>query len=115
MCYDAKTGRSVPTNHQAPLKSRLIALSEKMVKDPSNSNVEVQNGVSATTSWSLIDRVKRGEAERWRRLCYLYRPLVRARCRSRGLSDTESEDIEQEVFMTVVRKIVGFEKRPGPS
>lgn len=85
------------------------------MKDPGNSPVVVRNGVDATTSLSLIERVKRGEADSWGDLWYLYRPLVRSQCRRHGLSETDSEDIEQDVFKTVVLKIMGFEKRPGPS
>jgi len=99
----------------APTKPPHMTLSGKIVKDPCNSNGAARNGVNVTTSLSLIERVKRGEADSWDHLWYLYRPLVRAQCRRRGLSETDSEDIEQDVFKTVVLKIPGFEKRPGPS
>jgi RNA polymerase sigma-70 factor (ECF subfamily) len=97
------------------MKSPHVKLSGKIVKDPGNSQGVVRNGVNATTSLSLIERVKQGEAESWGHLWYLYRPLVRSQCRRHGLSETDSEDIEQDVFKTVVLKIMGFEKRPGPS
>jgi RNA polymerase sigma-70 factor, ECF subfamily len=97
------------------VKSSPIELSGKIVKDPGNSKVVVRDGVNLTTSLSLIERVKRGEADSWGHLWYLYRPLVRSQCRRRGLSEADSEDIEQDVFKTVVLKILGFEKRPGPS
>jgi RNA polymerase sigma-70 factor, ECF subfamily len=110
----SQDSQGVPTL-AAPMKSPPIELSGKIVKDPGNSNVVVRNGVNVTTSMSLIERVKRGEADSWGHLWYLYRPLVRSQCRRRGLSETDSEDIEQDVFKTVVLKILGFEKRPGPS
>jgi RNA polymerase sigma-70 factor (ECF subfamily) len=97
------------------LKSPSIELSGKIVKDPGNYPVAVRHGVDLTTSLSLIERVKRGEADSWGHLWYLYQPMVRSQCRRRGLSETDSEDIEQDVFKTVVLKIRGFEKRPGPS
>ena len=90
-------------------------LSGKIVKDPGNSHSVVRNGVNPTTSLSLIERVKLGEPDSWGHLWYLYQPLVRSQCRRRGLSEADSEDIEQDVFKTVMLKIVGFEKRPGPS
>jgi RNA polymerase sigma-70 factor, ECF subfamily len=85
------------------------------VKDPDNSHVVARNGFNVTTSLSLIERVKQGEADGWVHLWYLYQPLVRSQCRRRGLSESDSEDIEQDVFKTVVLKIREFEKRPGPS
>jgi RNA polymerase sigma-70 factor (ECF subfamily) len=99
----------------ATMKSPHMTLSGKIVKDPGNSNGVARSGVNLTTSVSLIERVKRGEADSWGQLWYLYRPLIRAQCRRHGLSESDSEDIEQDVFKTVVLKIVGFEKRPGPS
>jgi RNA polymerase sigma-70 factor, ECF subfamily len=99
----------------APVQSPPIGLSGTIVKDHCNSNVVVRNEVNMTTSLSLIERVKQGESDSWGHLWYLYQPLVRFQCRRHGLSETDSEDIEQDVFKTVVLKILGFEKRPGPS
>jgi RNA polymerase sigma-70 factor, ECF subfamily len=99
----------------APAKSPPIGLSGKIVKDHGNSNFVVRNGVDVTTSLSLIERVKLGESDSWGHLWYLYQPLVRFQCRRHGLSETDSEDIAQDVFKTVALKILRFEKRPGPS
>ncbi len=59
--------------------------------------------------------MKLGESEAWRRLEYLYSPLVRSRCRHAGLTEADADDIVQEVLKTVSEKIGSFEKRSGPS
>jgi RNA polymerase sigma-70 factor (ECF subfamily) len=74
-----------------------------------------RNPIRESTSWTLVERVKDGEPEGWRRLELLYTPLVRARCRRAGLCVVESEEIVQEVFLTVWARIGGFQKQPGPS
>jgi RNA polymerase sigma-70 factor (ECF subfamily) len=86
-----------------------------IVKDPDNLNAVARRGAGESTSGTLIDRVKLGESEAWRRLEYLYSPLVRSRCRHAGLTEADADDIVQEVLKTVSEKIGSFEKRPGPS
>ena len=85
------------------------------MKDPDNLNPVTRKEANKSTSGTLIDRVKLGESEAWRRLEYLYSPLVRARCRHAGLSEADTDDIVQEVLKTVSEKIGSFEKQPGPS
>ncbi len=109
-----KARKGLPTITE-PVRSSPIERIGKIAKDPANSQIVIRNGVNLTTSLSLIERVKQGEPDSWGRLWYLYRPLVRCQCRRHGLSEMDSEDIEQDVFKTVVLKIMGFEKRPGPS
>ncbi len=109
-----KARKGLPTITE-PVRSSPMARIGKIAKDPGNSQIVIRNGVNLTTSLSLIERVKQGEPDSWGRLWYLYRPLVRSQCRRHGLSEMDSEDIEQDVFKTVVLKIMGFEKRPGPS
>jgi RNA polymerase sigma-70 factor (ECF subfamily) len=71
-----------------------------------------------TTSDSLLARVKADDADSWSRLVRLYLPLVLWWCRQRGLygsRDQAAQDVIQEVFKTVARKITTFRKdaRPG--
>lgn len=55
----------------------------------------------ASTSSSLLQRVKGGEADAWDRLARLYTPLVYTWCRSFQLSVEDTADIAQEVFRAV--------------
>jgi RNA polymerase sigma-70 factor, ECF subfamily len=93
----------------------LFGSGKMIVKDPDNPDRVARKGAYESTSGTLIDRVKLGESEAWRRLEYLYSPLVRWRCRHAGLTEADAEDIVQEVFKTVSEKIGSFQKRPGPS
>jgi RNA polymerase sigma-70 factor (ECF subfamily) len=63
------------------------------------------------TSPELIELARQGEAEAWRRLVYLYTPLVRRWCRRRGLRGEATEDVCQEVFRTVATKVADFTRR----
>jgi RNA polymerase sigma-70 factor (ECF subfamily) len=88
---------------------------KNIVKDPDDLNGVERRGSYLSTSWSLLDRVKQGEPEGWRRLVYLYSPVVRARCRRQGVTGAGADDIVQEVLKTVWEKIGDFQKQPGPS
>jgi RNA polymerase sigma-70 factor (ECF subfamily) len=55
-----------------------------------------------------LARVKAQEQEAWRRLVYLYSPLVYRWCRHAGLQDTDAADVGQEVFRAVARAIGRF-------
>jgi RNA polymerase sigma-70 factor (ECF subfamily) len=91
-------------------------LSGTTVKDPDNDAHGVRrNEVCESTSRTLLEVVKRGDGEGWQRLVYLYTPLVVAWCRRDGVSAAEAEDITQEVFATVSKRIQDFHKQPGPS
>jgi RNA polymerase sigma-70 factor (ECF subfamily) len=76
------------------------------VKDP---NVN-PGGIGDSTSLSLLDRVKNQEPAAWKRLVRLYTPLVYYWCRQAGLSATDAEDVGQEVFRAVARKIGNFHR-----
>jgi RNA polymerase sigma-70 factor (ECF subfamily) len=76
---------------------------------------ETRRGIGESTSASLIGLVQQDDPDGWRRLWSLYAPLVRWRCRRHGVIGGDAEDIEQEVFQTLARKIRGFEMRTGPS
>ena len=64
---------------------------------------------TASTSSSLIRRVKAGDAEAWQRLTDLYGPLVYHWCRQCGLQAPDAADIFQEVFTSVVNSVDRFQ------
>jgi len=69
---------------------------------------------SASTSITLLERVKGKDAEAWERLCTVYGPLVYRWARKAGLQDQDAADISQEVFITVAEHMAGFHRdRPG--
>src|SRR5207245_9361297 len=65
----------------------------------------------ASTSSSLLERAKAGDADSWRRLTHLYTPLLLWWCRRQGLRDQDAENVAQEVFLMVFAKVAGFTKR----
>jgi RNA polymerase sigma-70 factor, ECF subfamily len=66
----------------------------------------------ASTSLTLLERVKQREAEGWHRLVTLYQPLVVWWCRRKGLPTEDAEDVAQEVFLTVNARVAEFRKGP---
>jgi RNA polymerase sigma-70 factor (ECF subfamily) len=68
----------------------------------------------ASTSRSLIERLRSNEAPAWRRLVELYSPLIFHWCRRAGLPSQECPDVVQDIFRSVVTGIGGFRKQqPG--
>lgn len=63
------------------------------------------------TSPSLIERVAERDPEAWRRFTRLYGPLVFHWCRQQGLSEHDSADAMQDVFLSVSRSISTYESR----
>ena len=73
-------------------------------------------GSSSSTSTGLLNAVKGGDPEAWRRLAQLYGPEVYRWARQAGLQDTDAADTVQEVFLAVSRNIAAFRRdRPGDS
>ncbi|MEM7456599.1 MAG: sigma-70 family RNA polymerase sigma factor [Planctomycetota bacterium] len=71
---------------------------------------------SDSTSLSLLQRVRKNEKEAWESLVQLYAPLIYARCRRQfNLSEPDSENVGQEVFVAVTRKIGEFERQRSGS
>jgi RNA polymerase sigma-70 factor, ECF subfamily len=63
------------------------------------------------TSTTLLAQAKAGDALAWRRLEFLYTPLVRWWCRRHGVSaPQDAEDLTQEVLAAVAMNIGGFTK-----
>jgi RNA polymerase sigma-70 factor (ECF subfamily) len=70
---------------------------------------ELASNPAGTTSTTLLDLAKAGDALAWQRLEFLYTPLVRWWCRRQGVSrDQDVEDVTQEVFATVAAKLADF-------
>jgi RNA polymerase sigma-70 factor (ECF subfamily) len=86
-----------------------------VVTDSSNvSDSEAASGGRSRTSPSLLAGLKVQHPEAWRRLARLYGPLVYSWCRRRGLQASDAEDVVQEVFLTVARRIGDFRHdQPG--
>jgi RNA polymerase sigma-70 factor (ECF subfamily) len=80
-----------------------------------DANVNKGEG-SAQTSLSLLDRARRQAPGAWEQLVSLYAPLVYGWCRRAGLRPDDAEDVGQEVFCAVARKLGEFHRdRPGDS
>jgi RNA polymerase sigma factor (sigma-70 family) len=60
-------------------------------------------------SSSLLQGVRDGSAESWRRLVRVYAPIVAQFCLRRGLRLPEAEDVVQDVFFTIFRGIAAFQ------
>ena len=67
---------------------------------------------SNCTSETLIEKVRNGDSDSWDRLVQLYSPLVYAKLRKRGLSDTDAADVSQDVFMKIHRSLDRFRRNP---
>jgi len=65
---------------------------------------------TASTSSSLIRRVKAHEPQAWERLIQLYTPMVYGWARRGGLADTDAADVSQEVFRAVSQGIANLDK-----
>jgi RNA polymerase sigma-70 factor, ECF subfamily len=73
-----------------------------------------EDGTAADTHISLLERARANDAEAWRRLMGLYRPLVLFWCGRAGVRPSDAEDVAQDVFAAVAAGLVGFRRdRPG--
>jgi RNA polymerase sigma-70 factor, ECF subfamily len=67
-----------------------------------------------TTSVTLLERVRDRDEEAWRRLLFLYGPLIARWCSHWGVRDQDAADIQQEVFLAVAAGVDAFRRdRPG--
>jgi RNA polymerase sigma-70 factor (ECF subfamily) len=68
------------------------------------------------TSSSLLDRVQSDQAGAWEQFCQIYMPLVYGWSRRAGLQDADAQDVSQDTFQTVAKKIKSFRyARPDDS
>jgi RNA polymerase sigma-70 factor (ECF subfamily) len=65
---------------------------------------------SSGTSRSLIDRARANDPAAWTRLVDLYAPLAHRWCRRWDLSDADTADVLQDVFLSVAAHLGGFKK-----
>jgi RNA polymerase sigma-70 factor (ECF subfamily) len=66
---------------------------------------------ASSTSATLLEQVKQGDAAGWQRLMGLYRPLVLWWCRHKVARREDAEDVAQEVFTTVLSKVGEFARQ----
>jgi RNA polymerase sigma-70 factor (ECF subfamily) len=76
---------------------------------PVEDRTEV-NDASFGTSLSLLDGLRTQTPEAWRRLVALYGPIVVAWCWQQGLQAADVDDVAQEVFQVVLRRVADFRK-----
>jgi RNA polymerase sigma-70 factor (ECF subfamily) len=70
--------------------------------------------VSPETRPSLLVRIRDGEdRDSWSQFVAIYAPLVYGFLRKRGLQDSDSADITQEVMMSVAAAVKSFEYDPA--
>lgn len=74
---------------------------------------DFSSGVS-TTSISLLMRAQLRDDVAWSRLVRLYAPLVYHWCKQGGVRNDDLDDVVQEIFITVARKLPQFQG-PGHS
>ena len=66
-----------------------------------------------TTSTTLLVRLRDpSDAEAWDRFTTVYCPLIRRYCLRRGIQESDTDDIVQNVLASVHRSIGGFEYQP---
>jgi RNA polymerase sigma-70 factor, ECF subfamily len=64
----------------------------------------------STLGSSLLEQAQFGDTSAFDRITQLYKGLVYVWCRSKGLSPEDSEDLVQQVFLTVFKSIKSFSK-----
>ncbi len=69
-----------------------------------------QDGGPDRTSSSLLERARLRDHAAWERLVGLYTPLVYRWCRNWGLQSQDAENVGQEVFLAVARKLQDFRR-----
>lgn len=69
-----------------------------------------------TTSISLLHRLQQPkEAAAWERFVELYTPMIRSWIKRQGLSDTDAEDLAQDVVVVLLKKLPEFQYSPEKS
>jgi RNA polymerase sigma-70 factor (ECF subfamily) len=68
------------------------------------------------TSVTLLQGLRDNTPEAWRRMAYLYAPLLRHWCARHGVRGPDADDVIQEVLRAASAGLEGFRKdRPGDS
>jgi RNA polymerase sigma-70 factor (ECF subfamily) len=69
---------------------------------------------NTSTSLTLLERIRNRDENAWRRLHYLYAPLVLYWCQQWNVRGADAEDVQQEVFQAVADSLASFRRdRPG--
>jgi RNA polymerase sigma-70 factor (ECF subfamily) len=69
-----------------------------------------------TTSPSLLQRLRRSDSgEAWAHFVELYTPLLFYWARQAGLQEPDAADVVQDVLMTLLERLPGFDYDPGQS
>ena len=72
----------------------------------------IRHESSDSTSASMLERAKRNDQDAWRILVELYAGIVYTRCRKQwNLAAAEAENVGQEVFTAVARKLKDFQRQ----
>lgn len=70
------------------------------------------HSINGSTSLTLLERAKQNESVAWHLLVDLYAPIVYLRCRNQWhFSRSDAEEVGQEVFVAVARRIGQFDRR----
>jgi RNA polymerase sigma-70 factor (ECF subfamily) len=89
-----------------------MARMSEVMKGPGNSSDRATpSSGPGSTSESLLDRLKEGDAASWRRFLSLYTHLVLWWCWRGGVRRHDAEEVAQEVFQAVAAKVARFDRR----
>jgi RNA polymerase sigma-70 factor (ECF subfamily) len=77
---------------------------------PGNEQHSASAVPTAGTSTSLLWRAGQGDDESVRQVFFLYQPLIHRWCRIKGLNESDTEDVSQEVLIAVFSGIAGFQR-----
>jgi RNA polymerase sigma-70 factor (ECF subfamily) len=64
--------------------------------------------MNSSTSLSLLERARSRNEEAWKRLVYLYAPMVEHWCSAWGVQGADLDDLSQEVFQAVAQGLNTF-------
>jgi RNA polymerase sigma-70 factor (ECF subfamily) len=110
--FPALPGTTDPARTFSPGAMGPEGRSAQIVKDPSKIPARADHAeLPGSTSSGLLERVKAADPEAWKRLAFLYGPLVYRWCRERRLRAEDCEDVVQEVFLTVAARVGDFDCR----
>jgi RNA polymerase sigma-70 factor, ECF subfamily len=79
-------------------------------------NQEPLSEGSRSISMSFLGRLQRREADAWTRFAEIYQPVVYKWAQKWGLQTADAEEMNQEIFIVVDKKIASFHNdQPGDS
>lgn len=67
--------------------------------------------MSFETRPSLLMRATERDERAWTSVVDIYTPLILAWCRRNGLSETDAQDVAQDVFITLAKSLGNFSKK----